>query len=118
MDQRGGPDLRLRLHVHDCVQIVQRRPCHVYIERVRIARTNFTVSALATSESIGAGTALGDGFPQERKQRDEYCDERHYLEAPLISETVLDFIFLQPGLPNGFVDLRVLVGLQYESILN
>ena len=51
--------------------------------------------------------------PQQRAHRKKRHHESNYSQAPRKPEFVLRFIVLYPGLPNGFIDLRVRVGLQH-----
>jgi hypothetical protein len=54
--------------------------------------------------------------PQQRTQRKKHRSDTHYSQASRKPEFVLCFL-LDPRLPNGVVDLRVLVGLQHKFIL-
>jgi len=56
--------------------------------------------------------------PQQRNQRKKHRHDTHYSQASREPEFVLRFILLYPRLPNGFVDLGVLVGLQHEFCIN
>ena len=52
--------------------------------------------------------------PQQRTQHKKHRSDTHYSQVSRKPEFVLCFILLHPRLPNDFVDLRILVGLQHK----
>ena len=80
---------------------------------------------IGQGRQIPTGKLWASGFrhlaqesPQQRTHRKRHRKDTQHFHTSRKPELVLCFVLLHPRSPGGFVDLRVLVGLQHNFNIN